>query len=256
MSRRVLREYLSFSRREQNGILVLVSIIVILILVRLAINIIKPGNDTSPEEIDQFIADLEKLESPGMESRTALYEGGDSNQNREEDSMFSFDPNVTSREDLLKLGLTERVINTIFNYLESGGRFYKKEDLRKIYGLSGDTYLKLEPYIQIDSQTEENDHFPASRKPGESGLEPIEINSADTMDLMPLKGIGPVLSRRILKYRNLLGGFYWKEQLLEVYGLTSVTYSEIEAFIEIDTFLVKKINLNQCTYADLIRHPY
>lgn len=256
MLKRAFREYLNFSRREQNGILILISLIVILLLIRLAINILPQGNDIDPEEIEHFISDIEKLEK--------ISEKGTAKDDQEDDSiissgryeMFPFDPNVASEEDWLKLGLPERVITTIFHYIESGGRFYKKEDLRKIYGLSERIYQRLEPYIQIGFQAEDGDHLQATRKANQSDPEPVELNSADTLDLIPLKGIGPVLARRILKYRNLLGGFYRKEQLLEVYGLSSVTFSEIATFIEIDTLLVKKMDLNRCTFANLIRHPY
>jgi len=84
----------------------------------------------------------------------------------------------------------------------------------------------------------------------------IEINSADTSMLMQLKGIGKVYSKRIVKYRNILGGFYKKEQLLEVYGIDRERLANFENNISVDTSFIKKINLNNTEFKEMLKHPY
>jgi len=84
----------------------------------------------------------------------------------------------------------------------------------------------------------------------------VEINSADSLELQKIPGIGTVLSRRIIGYRTRLGGFYSMEQLLEVYGIDSLKYSQIKRFITVNSDFVKKIPIHQATYRDLIKHPY
>lgn len=84
----------------------------------------------------------------------------------------------------------------------------------------------------------------------------IELNSADTAELRCLYGIGPVFAKRIVQYRNLLGGFFCKEQLLEVYGMDEDRYAGIVGHIVIDTTLVKKLAVNELSIAELKRHPY
>jgi DNA uptake protein ComE-like DNA-binding protein len=84
----------------------------------------------------------------------------------------------------------------------------------------------------------------------------IDINSCDSMDLVALRGIGPVLSVRIIRYRKLLGGYASVEQLREVYGLPEETFLEIRDKIRADTTLVRKININTTGYRDLCRIPY
>jgi len=86
--------------------------------------------------------------------------------------------------------------------------------------------------------------------------EPVEINQADSSDLLELYGIGPVFASRIVKFRNLLGGFYKPEQLLEVYGMDSARYIGFIERIRIDTSTVIKLNLNTAGFRDLLRHPY
>jgi DNA uptake protein ComE-like DNA-binding protein len=84
----------------------------------------------------------------------------------------------------------------------------------------------------------------------------VELNNADSTDLVKLNGIGSVFAKRILKYRDLLGGFYSTVQLLEVYNFPEETFQKIENSVSADTLLIKKIRLNFVEYSDLIRHPY
>jgi DNA uptake protein ComE-like DNA-binding protein len=93
-----------------------------------------------------------------------------------------------------------------------------------------------------------------NHKPGAKG--PLEINSCDSAALVALPGIGPVLSARIIKYRNLIGGFVSAEQLKEVYGLKEESYSLIKSRVAVDSSSVRKIKINSVVYKDLSRHPY
>lgn len=84
----------------------------------------------------------------------------------------------------------------------------------------------------------------------------INLNSCDTSQLISLPGIGPVLSVRIIKYRNLLGGFASVEQLKEVYGLSAETFELIRERVFADTTLLTRININSAGYKELARLPY
>ena len=74
--------------------------------------------------------------------------------------------------------------------------------------------------------------------------------------MVALPGIGSILSSRIIKYRNKLGGFYSPDQLKEVYGLTPETFDEIRDKISVDVSDVKQININDATIDELKQHPY
>jgi len=84
----------------------------------------------------------------------------------------------------------------------------------------------------------------------------INLNSCDTSQLISLPGIGPVLSVRIIKYRNLLGGFATVDQLREVYGLSAETFDLIKGRVIADTTLINRININTAAYKELSRLPY
>jgi competence protein ComEA len=96
-------------------------------------------------------------------------------------------------------------------------------------------------------------------KPGKK-FEPekvfIDLNSADSATLLCLSGIGPSYAGRMIRYRERLGGFYRKEQILEITGMDSIRYNQFTSQIYIDTALVRKIDLNTVTFKELMRHPY
>lgn len=92
---------------------------------------------------------------------------------------------------------------------------------------------------------------PVRRKPLQ-----VELNGADTLTLQLLHGIGPAYAKRIVNYRERIGGFVNKEQLMEVYGLTPQLLDHIAPFLTIDTSLMKRIKINEVSLKELIRNPY
>lgn len=84
----------------------------------------------------------------------------------------------------------------------------------------------------------------------------IDLNRADTLELMQIKGIGPVFSRRILRYRNILGGYYHTSQLKEVYGIDGERFLEISPRLFADTSMIKKLRPATDDFSILLRHPY
>ncbi len=84
----------------------------------------------------------------------------------------------------------------------------------------------------------------------------IDINRADSVHLLPLPGIGPVFAGRIVKYRELLGGYVRIDQLCEVYGFPIKTLDLIKDRIVLDTSAIRKILLDSASFRDLLRHPY
>lgn len=84
----------------------------------------------------------------------------------------------------------------------------------------------------------------------------IPINAADSADLLPLPGIGPVFAGRIIRYRNMLGGYVHTDQLSEVYGLSLETIQLIAPQIQVDTSSIRKLYINKSSFRDLLKHPY
>jgi DNA uptake protein ComE-like DNA-binding protein len=159
-----------------------------------------------------------------------------------------FDPNRTSVEELIGIGFNNFQARNMVNYRERGGVFRGADDLLKIYGIDSAFFLAYREFVRIETNdVSETRTYETVR---------IELNQADSLILMKLPGIGPSYARRIIRYRDLLGGFYSTRQLLEVYGFPEETYYSISELIYTDTLLIKKLRINFMDYSELLRHPY
>ena len=183
-------------------------------------------------------------------------------QNLLKPEYFAFDPNTASSSNWQKLGLSPKQIKVLRNYTSKGGKFYKRDDLRKIYSIGERQYRELEPYIQIKESKRPS--FRARKLPVTAGNTRkaeknnivVELNKADSLMLDQLRGIGPAFASRIIRFRNRLGGFYRKEQLKEVYGIDSLKYSQLESQVMVDPASVKRIKINVASFEELRTHPY
>lgn len=148
---------------------------------------------------------------------------------------FAFDPNTVSLADLQRLGLSEWQAQSIENYREKGGRFRSKADFQKMYVVSDTLFARLEPYIEIAK---------------------LELNGADSTALVSLRGIGPWYARKILDYRDRLGGFVAPEQLLEIDGIDAERYVGFADGITVDASRICRLDLWHASDTVLARHPY
>ena len=188
------------------------------------------------------------------------------NNNKPAGELFYFDPNTLSKEGWQKLGLREKTIKTIENYLNKGGHFKKQEDLQRVYGLRKNEYERLAPFIKILTELKEkkDENFADKNssprnyvlvRPAYHSLS-VDINSADTSAFIALPGIGSKLAARIVNFRDRLGGFYSIEQVRETFGLPDSTFQKIKETLVLKNNAVKKININTATKDELKSHPY
>jgi competence protein ComEA len=193
-------------------------------------------------------------------------------------SFFYFDPNQIKQADWVRLGLSERQAAAIIKYVEKGGQFRQVEDLKKMYTISPEKYLEISPYVKIKKPSQSyNQPAGVEKIPSLSPLLAtaashfkiksanlfakkeaviVEINGADSARLDEIRGIGPAFALRILSYRERLGGFASKEQLMEVFGLDSLKFSEIKGQVRVDASSIRMIDINTVTAENLKNHPY
>lgn len=186
--------------------------------------------------------------------------------------LFNFDPNSASQDEFVQLGIAPKVASTIINYRNKGGTFRVKKDLQKIYGLHLTAYNRLEPYINIQPTKKRNTFQPSEKPKHEKSdsssqvfetplamnqleLIKIDINKATAREWQGLKGIGPVFSKRIIKFREKLGGFYNVEQVAETYGLPDSTFRSIKSNL-VHSEILRPLPINTINEEDLKAHPY
>jgi hypothetical protein len=170
----------------------------------------------------------------------------------------TFNPNKYPTEAWRKMGFTDKQIRNIKNYEAKGGKFKRKEDVKKIYSISDVEYEIIEPFISIPSLYKSKTGKVTTKKAiaKTQDFSIIEINSASSADLETSLNLTPYLAKRIISYKNVLGGYINKNQLKEVYGLSENIYNTFEKYIEIDTSLITKIDMNNVEFKQLLKHPY
>lgn len=172
-------------------------------------------------------------------------------------SRFRFDPNSASHAELISLGFPARLANQLVNYRNKGGRFQKTSDLLRLYGMDSTLYSRLAPWVVIRPAPVPEKVLSLQPKRTEAEGMPFDLNQADSLHFQILKGIGTARARRIVKYRETLGGFISKNQLFEVFGLDSALVQHVmeHTFLTPD-FKPKQININEASEVQLAAHPY
>jgi competence protein ComEA len=269
-----VNDYLTFSRKERIAVIAIAVLIIFIILSpKILSHKTLSSRNTVPDTA--WMSAAKKLEIKEAESkdRKPFNTQSDDNDNAYQydrtvtssGSLFYFDPNTLDAEGWKKLGLRDKTIHTIQNYLSKGGHFKKPEDLQRIYGLFPNEYARIAPYIKIGSGEEVKSNTNYTDKPPVENEPPktytsrysiIEINSTDTAALVALPGIGSKLAMRIVNFRDKLGGFYSINQVGETYGLPDSTFQKIKQYLKLDNASVKKININTATVDELKVHPY
>lgn len=251
-----IKRFFIYTKSEKNGTIVLAIILIALVTITFFLNPLLTNNSNidndTHQKVDSFFRSLEYTEPVNREpnDHSALKEELSFTK---EIKQFYFDPNTVNMDSLIDLGLSPKQAQVVINYRTKGGRFKTANDLSKIHVIDSVTFLRLKPWVRIS----ENYLIADSAKvnvPVQSIL--VELNSADSISLTKIKGIGRSFARRIILYRNLLGGFYSINQLSEVYGLNNELISTIRPNIWIDSLAVKRININMVTYEELKNHPY
>jgi len=252
-----LNKYFGFTKREFNALLTL-SVILILITVLPYFYQNLYNDKVVPSTAD--LKAIYQLQLIKQQEKTNYYQVRNQIEDAAEatikTTLFKFDPNTTTIEGWQKLGLSPKQAQSIVNYVNKGGKFYQPTDLQKMYTISAEKYQQLLPYIAIAPiNSERRTTYPKTIYPKKE-IVVVEINAADTTQLDQIKGIGAAFARRIVNYREKLGGFYQPEQLMEVYGLDSLKYAEIKNQITIDASKVRQININTAQFDELKNHPY
>lgn len=255
-----IKSFFNFNRGERIGILVILAIIIIVVAYP---RFVKVKFNESDEEFLRFKKDIESFEKGLQQANDSIddarkldFQQMDKSIAENKITPFIFNPNALPSEQWAKMGLKDWQIKVIKNYESKGGKFYKKEDLKKMFCISPSEYQILEPFISIPEQPKKEYTLakPETKEVKKRTL--VDLNTADSVTLLTLYGIGPSFAKRIIKYRNLLGGFYSKQQLLEVYGFDQDRLNQIIDYCDVNKSGIKKININKVKTEELKKHPY
>ncbi len=246
-----ISKYFTLNRRERNGMIAISTLLLVLLVVKYFI--IYKYNPTSTsinvialDDVAAKLTEQNKSSESNNHATTSITTEG---------KLFNFNPNLITYEEAITLGFPEKTAHILINYRNKGGKFYNAESLKKLYGVNEALYEKLAPYVFIENNKSTKD-FKTENKIASKQNITLEINSADSLQWMQLKGIKAGRARMILKYKSMLGGFYSIEQLKEVYTFNDSLYNSIKANLTVNPALIQKLKVNTVDFKTMVHHPY
>lgn len=284
---RTIQEVLAMNKSQTIASLILLALLFILLVSYPLIERLLSGSNaeisiTTTERLDSLSATFQK-ETEGVSEMTEMNEKGEVTKRSVQ--RFAFNPNTASHEQLVALGFPKGSATSLMRYREKGGKLRYKEDVLKIYYFPKELYGELEAYIQLPSRADEEAFSPQQalaetyrekqsttpdaaptasdfkkefddKKPtklSNPATQAFDINMADTTQLKQLKGVGSGYAARIIKYRDVLGGFYDINQVKKTYNLPPEIADEVIRFCFVKK-PVRKININEIALENF-KHP-
>ncbi len=242
-----LKSHFALSRSQQNGIFVLVLLIIVLQIV-LIFDLF--SSDSNPEiqkdrqvQIDSFQKQLDSLNP--------------SSKKLKKDTIFPFNPNFLTDFKGYQIGLSVEEIDRFLEYRSKGNWVNSAEKFQEVTGVSDDLLRRIAPSFRFPVWTKKDVPVRLEQKVVPDEVKITDLNMASVEDLKTVNGIGEVLSERIVKYRSSIGGFVDEVQLKDVYGLSPEVIARVERKFQILTrpdIAIK--NINSISSSELAEIPY
>ena len=218
------KPYFIFTSKEQKGIIVLGFILFFSLLLNYLLPVKKNEFSNSDGEVDVPIA------------------------------YFYFDPNRLDTANGYRLGFSKKQMTTLLNYRAKGGRFYKKEDLQKWYGIRESQLKLLLPWVRIQDSVYKGRVYEkqnwAKHKFELQSQEKIDVNNAVAGDWIRITGLPAYKVKRILTYQKWSGGFTSIIDLKKVFGITAFDFDMIKPFLKYQNLKTKKLNYQTMRFED------
>jgi len=248
--KRWIRNFFSFSRSQTNGFLLFLPLILIFIF---SAPLYRWWESRQPRDFSVERARLDSLSAFWLKDEVNVVP----DEEEVAKTLFAFNPNTATADELQALGFSAGLTKRLVNYRNAGGQFNIKADLLKLYGMDSSFYKSIAPFVLLPDEVRRAEVETTKIVREEKKEVKFDLNRADTTLLKSIYGIGSKLSRRIVTFRESLGGFIYLDQLYEVYGLDSVVVSRLKesSFIQPD-FYPRTLNLNEVTEGQLETHPY
>ncbi|MBF4519227.1 helix-hairpin-helix domain-containing protein [Flavobacterium sp. ANB] len=243
--------YFKFTNKQRKGIILLFSIIIILQMVYFFTNFAAPEK-SSPRKEQEWMSLQFEIDSMKLIKYDA------------KPKMYSFNPNFISDYKGYKLGLSVQEIDRLMAFRKEDKYVNSAEEFQKVTKISDSLLNVISPFFKFPNWIQNEKKFKEEKKeyvknvfPKKEKIVILDINEATQEDFMKIYGIGEALSLRILKQKEILGGFVSMEQIKEVWGLSPEVVFELNAHFKIYALPnFKKIAINDASLKELSQFPY
>ena len=254
------KDFFYYNRSQRRAVCVLLILIALLLVCIMFVPEAPMSQRIGATDVDstELNAFEQKVKQPQRWPRKEVTDAAD---RKKSVVLKPFDPNLADSIELSSLGLPSFVVRNIMKYRQKGGHFRTVESLARVYGMTEEKFTELKPYVRIahaekkqpvklDTVVKPIWEEKKAYKYPEGTL--VDVNTADTVELKKIPGIGSGIARAIVSYRERLGGFYSVEQLEEVDYVTPALLK----WFKLETLSVRKLDINKMTLDALRFHPY
>jgi len=242
------KSHFVFSRSQQNGIFLLVVIIIVLQLIYHFVDLSQKTTDSEldEKELTLFQNKIDSLKLTASAVKT--------------NQIFPFNPNLISDYKGYTLGMSPEEIDRLHSYRSKDKWVNSAEEFQQITKIPDSLLQKISPYFKFPDWVKSErsiSNLKDSNISKKVSTVKNDLNTATVEDLMMLIGIGEVLSGRIVNYRNKIGGFVNDIQLKDIYGLNYQLREEIQSHYAIkSTPNIKILSINNASIIELSGIPY
>ncbi|MCF1421248.1 ComEA family DNA-binding protein [Mangrovimonas futianensis] len=242
----MMKSHFLFTRRQRNGIFLLILVVLAVQAIYYVSDFTKPIDYGNQEEIDAFLKERDSL--------VKVYE------ENSKPKIYPFNPNYITDYKGYVLGMNNEEIDRLLKYREQNKWLNSVSEFQKVTLVSDSLLKEISPYFKFPEWTKSSNNKQKTNSFSNNSNYPSEkkdLNLATVGDLQKVRGIGPTLSERIIKFRTKINGFADQVELFEVYGLSAEVIEEIGKHFTIKTPRhIDKIALNSASVNELVQIKY
>ena len=242
-----LRSHLTFDRGQRDGIFRLLALVLSLIALNVFVEFeAKTKLDMSAPMVEKLQAEMDSLKKLQKEKNTR--------------EIYPFNPNYLTEYKAYTLGLSVSKFDKLKAYREQGKWINSVSDFKKLTGVSDSLLKEISVYFKfpewVTNRKKSGKNY-VNNYDGELDFsEKKDLNTATATQLEEIYGVGKTLSKRIVAYRNKIGGFASEEHLYAVYGLKEEVIERIMKRFAVKTQIdIDKMKINEVSASDIATIP-
>ncbi|MFV0573380.1 MAG: ComEA family DNA-binding protein [Xanthomarina gelatinilytica] len=242
------KSHFTFTRKQRNGIFLLILVIVSLQALYFFVSFSKDVDAVDKDGLNKFLLEIDSLQLVKIENRKP--------------KIYPFNPNYITDYKGYTLGMSNEEIDRLLQFRAQDKWVNSAKEFQQVSKVSDSLLATMSPYfkfpIWVTNPKIKKEYIDShSTQQPKTFDQKQDLNTATATQLQRINGIGDGYSKRIIKYREKYGGFIADVQLQEVYGLSpEVIERLLEQFTVKTPKQVEKIDLNQATIEQLVRVQY
>ena len=179
------------------------------------------------------------------------------------EKIFLFNPNFITDYKGYKLGMSVAEIDRLLEFRKTNQFVNSEDEFQKVTKISDSLLNVISPlfkfpdWVSNRKEKKEYEKFPSKAFAKKEKIILIDINQATKEDLIKIYGIGEAISLRILKQKEVLGGFVSMDQMSDVWGLSPEVIENLNSHFKISSLPeFKKIDVNNASLKELSQFYY